>query len=163
MIENSNYVGMVESLLSGTFPNWGHFYDRYAQCWMEWKINLAIFIFWTMAECIYNLYTKKQPIKIKKVVRKCSTLQERCGMLWKLFYSYSVFFCATFSFWDNVDFDACDLMDAKDFRIFLRNMPLTLTCDHIEARVLNPETCGAQGQPRWGGWGGISHMDKIHG
>ena len=51
-----------------------------------WKINFSIFIFWVMADCVNNL-----PIK-KRVVQKWPNLQERCGLLYKWFFSSWVFF-----------------------------------------------------------------------
>ena len=43
-----------------------HFHERCAHCWVEWKINfliLAIYIFWVMADCIYNLPKNYRPKK----------------------------------------------------------------------------------------------------
>ena len=34
--------------------NCSYFHERCAQCWIAWKINFTIFIFWVMVDCIYN-------------------------------------------------------------------------------------------------------------
>ena len=47
-------------------------------------------------------------------------------------------------------FDACDLMHAKDWRDFLRKMPLTIT---VEASVFNHKACEIQGRSPGEGYG----------
>ena len=64
-----------------------HFHERRAQCWIEWKINFQIFVIfisWFLTDFISKL-TKYLPTK-KNVVQKCSNLQEKCRLLWKLFF-----------------------------------------------------------------------------
>ena len=51
---------------------WPYLQERCAQCWIEWKVNFQIFIFWVMADCI------------KKIVQKWPNLQERCAKIWNL-------------------------------------------------------------------------------
>ena len=53
-----------------------HFHERSTQCWIEWKINVTMFIFWVMADCIYNL---PKIYRQKKVFQKCYNLQEIWG------------------------------------------------------------------------------------
>ena len=51
-----------------------HFHDRCAQCWIDWKINFPNFIFWVIADCIYNLLVtrrvKKNSSKVVKFTGK---------------------------------------------------------------------------------------------
>jgi len=65
-----------------------------------WKMHTAmnrkkyqIFIFWVMADSIYNLrwHTSVPPTN-KKVVQKMPNLQEWCVLLWQRFFCSSVFF-----------------------------------------------------------------------
>ena len=59
------------------------FHERCAQCWIEWKINFTIFIFSGMT--VYTIYQKFT--EQKNNCSKCSHLQERFGLLWKLLFS----------------------------------------------------------------------------
>ena len=91
---------------------WPYLYKRCPLCWTEWKVNFPIFIFRVMVDCIYNLlvchlnfYVRHRPKKNSYI---CGQIyrKDRCAsvLLWDGFFLTSYFFCATYSFWDMVDF-----------------------------------------------------------
>ena len=81
-----------------------HFYERCAQCWIELNINFPIFIFWIIADCIYNLPKKFRP---KKSCSKVFKFTGKMRIALKMIFYIMGFFCATLGFWDMVDLDAC--------------------------------------------------------
>ena len=68
-----------------------------------------------MANCIYILpkiyRPEKQLVKINQIYRKDADCSENYILV-------PEFFCATFNFWDIVDFDVYDLLYVKDLRDF---------------------------------------------
>ena len=75
------------------------------------------------------LYSPKIYQPKKKVVQKWPNLQERCGLLWKLYFSSWFFFFVTFNFWKTVDFD---FMDAKELLIRNRQFPSQIFANLIQ-------------------------------
>ena len=64
--------------LSPPPQKWPYLHDKCPHCWIEWKI-----IFGHL---------------------KWPNLHRRCGLIWQWFFCSWFFFCATFSFWDMIDF-----------------------------------------------------------
>ena len=75
-----------------------HFQERCVEYWIEWKLNIQIFIFWFMSDNIYNLPTKN--IQIYRKDADCSV---------NYFLVHEFILCATFSLWDILDLDVFDL------------------------------------------------------
>ena len=77
-----------------------------------------------MADCIYNLrWHAKCATDKEKVFSKVAKFTGKINIaLTMIFLFQDFFFCATFSFWDMVDFVygwfVCDLMHVKDWRDF---------------------------------------------
>ena len=74
----------------------------------------------------------------KKKVQKWPKLQERCALLWKLFFSSRVLFCATFSFeiLSILMHETSCMQKTQD--IFAKLIQMLLLS---EVRVLNPKAC----------------------
>ena len=83
--------------------NCSHFHETCGQCWIEWKINYHIFIFWVMWLYLQfrsdtHEFSSVSPTK-KKVIQKFSNLQKRCAMSWN---EWKIKF-PIFIFWVMVD------------------------------------------------------------
>ena len=84
-----------------------HFNRRCAQCWMECKTNFPIFMFWVVADYIYNLQVTldfqvcRRPTKKNhsNVVKFIGEMRNELKRLKNQFFDFSIFI-----FWVQVDF-----------------------------------------------------------
>ena len=80
---------------------WPSLHKIYAICWNEWKIMYHIFPIFSFSVIVVNDVT----IRLQnKIVHKWPNLQERCGLIWQWYFSSWVFFRATLSFRDIINF-----------------------------------------------------------